>query len=99
MNKPILMPLHSNVLNLFINSYGDTFKGRSVAEIGKAASEMWQALTEEDQIAYKAKWNKIKADFQTDVAEWEEKNADNPKMTELKAYKNMLETANKLGSF
>ena len=41
----------------------------------------------------------LKADFLTNVAEWEEEIAENPKMTELKAYKNMLETAKKLGSF
>ena len=38
---------------------------------------------------------KLKADWQNDVTEWEEKNADNPKMTELKAYKMMLDRAKK----
>jgi len=59
------------------------------------ASEMWEALTDEEQMEYKEKWSKLKADWQTDVAEWEERNANNPKMTELKANKKMMETAKK----
>ena len=56
-------------------------------------------MTEEDQMEYKSKWSKLKADWQTDVAEWEKRNADNPKMTELKAQKKILEIAKKQGSF
>ena len=70
-----------------------------MSERMKVASEMWQALTEEERKEYKAKWHKLKAEWQTDVVEWEERNADNPKMMELKAYKVMLETANKRESF
>ena len=42
---------------------------------------MCQAFTEEERMEYKEKWRKLKADWQTDVAEWEERNANNPKMT------------------
>ena len=59
---------------------------------------MWEALTEEEQMEYKAKGNKLNADWKTDVAVWEERNADNPKMTELKANKKMFVTAKKEGS-
>jgi len=65
----------------------------------KNASEMWEALTEEEQMEYKAKWNKLNADWKTDVAVWEERNADNPKMTELKVNNKMFETAKKEGSY
>ena len=60
---------------------------------------MWEALTEEEQMEYKDKWSKLNADWQTDVAEWEERNADNPKMTELRGHKEMLETSKKARSF
>ena len=52
-------------------------------------------MTEEERLEYKAKRSKLKADWQNDVAEWEVRNADNPKMTELKAYKMMLDRAKK----
>merc|ERR1712150_29176 len=97
MNKPILIDQTS--YKLFIKRNRDSFRGKGAPEINKAASEMWQALTEEERSEYKAEWSKMKADFQTNVAKWEEKNAQNPKMTELKAYKDMLETAKKLGSY
>ena len=97
MNKPRLTAPTS--YSLFRKHNRDSFKGKAVHEANKAVSKMWQALTAEERIKYKAEWSKMKADFQTNVAEWEEKNAENPRMTELKAYKNMLETANKLGSF
>ena len=61
------------------------------------ASGMWRALTEEERTEYKAKWSKLNSDWQNDVSEWEERNRDNPKMTELKAYKIMLDRAKKQG--
>ena len=36
---------------------------------------------------YIAKWNKLNADWEREVAEWERRYADNPKLTEMKAYK------------
>ena len=56
---------------------------------------MWEALTEVERMKYKAKCSKLKANWQTDVAKWEERNADNPKMTELKTNKKIVETAKK----
>jgi len=97
MNKPTLFALDS--FRHFMMDKKDSFKGKKLAERNKMASEMWEALTEEEQMEYKDKWSKLHADWQTDVAEWEERNADNPKMTELKGYKKMLETANKQRSF
>ena len=63
------------------------------------SGKRWNALTEAQKMEYKAKWNKLKANWTTEVAVWEEKNADTPKMTELKALKKMLETAKKEGTF
>merc|ERR1712037_282885 len=97
MNKPTLFALDS--FRHFMMDKKDSFKGKKLAERNKMASEMWDALTEEEQMEYKDKWSKIKADWQTDVAEWEERNAYSPKMTELRGYKKMLETANKQRSF
>jgi len=77
----------------------ESVRGKGISERTKIASEMWKALTEEEGMEYKAKWSKLKADWQTDVAEWEERNTDNPKMTELKTNKKILETAKKDGSY
>merc|ERR1712037_973041 len=97
MNKPKLFARDS--YRLFMMDKKDYFKGKNVAELAKIVSEMWEALTEEEQMEYNDKWSKLNAVWQTDVAEWEERNANNPKMTELKGYKKMLETANKQRSF
>merc|ERR1711934_873716 len=97
MNKPKLFAGDSH--RLFKMDKKDSMKGKNVGERSKIASEMWDALTEEEQMEYKEKWSKLNADWQTDVAEWEKRNADNPKMTELKGYKKMLETAKKRRSF
>merc|ERR1712037_192723 len=97
MNKPKLFAQDS--YRLFMMDKKNSFKGKDLAERNKMASEMWEALTEEEQMEYNDKWSKLNAVWQTDVAEWEERNANNPKMTELKGYKKMLETANKQRSF
>jgi len=97
MNKPKLMALNS--YQLFLMDKREYLKGKNISERSKIASEMWQALTEEEQMEYKAKWCKLKADWKRDVLEWEERNADNPKMTELKAQKKIFEIAKKQGSF
>merc|ERR1712210_303839 len=97
MNKPKLFARDS--YRLFMMDKKDSFKGKSFAELAKIVSEMWEALTEEEQMEYKDKWSKIKADWQTDLAEWEERNAHSPKMTELKGYKKMLDTAKTQLSF
>ena len=67
----------------------ESLTGLSASESG----EMWQDFTEEEQMEYKAKWSKLTADWKRDVLEWEERNADNPKMIELKANKIILKTA------
>jgi len=84
---------------LFMLEDKESVKGKNISERTKSALEMWEALTEEERMEYKAKWSKLKADWQTDVAEWEERNTDNPKMTELKTNKKILETAKKDGSY
>ena len=97
MNKPKL--LAASVFHFFERHKNESLTGEKTSGRMKVASEMWQALTEEERKEYKAKWHKLKAEWQTDVVEWEERNADNPKMMELKAYKVMLETAKNRGSF
>ena len=90
LNMPRL--LAGNVFHLFWAGKRETLKGKSGPEITKAASVMWQALSEEEKMDYTAKWNKLKADWEREVAEWERRYADNPKLTELKAYRQMLKT-------
>merc|ERR1712037_387649 len=97
MNKP--KRLAARVIDLFMVDKRESLTGKNVGERNKIGSEMWQALTEEEQMEYKAKWSKLKADWKTDVAEWEERNADNPMMTELRGQKEMLETAKQKGSY
>merc|ERR1712037_1092465 len=93
MNKPKLTA-HDPYL-LFKMDNRESLAGKIAAERNKIALEMWEALTEEERMKYKAKWSKLKANWQTDVAKWEERNADNPKMTELKTNKKIVETAKK----
>ena len=90
LNMPRL--LAGNVFHLFWAGKRETLKGKSVPGITKAASVMWQALSEEEKMDYTAKWNNLKADWEREVAEWERRYADNPKLTELKAYRQMLKT-------
>jgi len=93
MNKPKLIA--PKPYQLFMLDKRESLTGKHVGERSKIASEMWQALTEEEQTEYKAKWSKLYADWKTDAAEWEVRNADNPKMIELRDHKEMLETAKK----
>jgi len=93
MNKPKIKARDPYLL--FKMDKRESLTGKHLSERNKMASEMWQALTEEEQMEYNDKLGKLKADWQTDVAEWEERNAYSPKMTELKGYKEMLETAKK----
>merc|ERR1712008_103392 len=88
LNKPKLIA--PRTYQLFMLDKRESLKGRNNFKI---ASEMWEALTEEEQMEYKAKWSKLNTDWKTDVAEWEERNADNPKMIELRGHKEMLETS------
>ena len=97
MNKPLFMGGgYRRSYNLFVVDKKDSLKGKDGHPF-TIASEMWQALTEEERTEYKAKWSKLNSDWQTDVAEWEERNKDNPKMAELKAYKMLLESGKKQG--
>jgi len=100
MNKPKL--LARNSLWVFRLEKTETLIGKSTDKkpgtIFKTVAVMWQALSEEERMEYKDKWSKIKAKWQIEVAEWERRYTDNPKMAELKAYKMMLQTAPKLGS-
>merc|ERR1712037_437139 len=97
MNKPKC--LAAGVFDLFMMDKRESIKGKGAPERSEIASAMFEALTEEEQMEYKEKWRKLKADWQTDVAEWDERNAYSPKMTELRGYKEMLETAKKQRSF
>ena len=90
LNMPRLVA--GNVFHLFWSEKRETFKGKGGLEITKAASVMWQALSEDKKMDYIARWNMLKADWVKEVAEWERKYADDPKMTELKAYRAMLKT-------
>jgi len=91
MNKPKLLALNS--LWLFRLEKRETLIGKSGQNFCKTVAVMWQALSEEERMEYKAKWSKIKAKWQIEVAEWERRYTYNPKMAELKAYKTMLQTA------
>ena len=73
---------------LFIVDKRGSYKGDL-----QTVSKMWRAMPEEERMEYKAKCRKLKTDWKREAAEWEEKNRDNPKMAELKAYKVMLESA------
>ena len=53
MNKP--KRLAASVLHLFLMDKRETLTGNFFGERNKIASEMWQALTEEEQMEYKAK--------------------------------------------
>ena len=83
LEKPKL--LTSNGYLLFMKENAEHYKG----SLSKAAS-MWHALDEEGKTEYNTKFYKFKADWQQEVDKWEARNADNPKMTELRAYKSML---------
>ena len=93
MEKPKL--LASNSFLLFRKENRGHFQGKDAPEISSEVSAMWQALAEEGKNEYKARCRKLKADWQQEVAEWEARNANNPKMTELRAYKIMLQTSMK----
>ena len=95
MQKPQLLAY--SVFQLFLEDKKESLKGKNSIERYKNGSDIWHALTEEERMSYKFKWSKLKADWQTDVDEWEKRNADNPKMTELRAYKTMLDTGKKQG--
>ena len=82
-----------NVIHLFWTEKKVPVKGKSLSQISKTVSLMWKALSEEERMVYKEKWNKLRADWVREVAEIERNNADNPKMSELKAYRKMLKTA------
>ena len=101
MSKP--KGIASNAFTLFLKDQGKSQSGKSFTQDQGGAIRpkktilggMWHALTEEEQMEYKARWGKLKLDWQREVARWEEENADNPKMAELRAYKDMLKTARK----
>ena len=93
MNKPKL--LARNSINLFSMDKREFLTGKNAPEQNIIITELWKALTEEERMEYKAKWSKLRADWQIDVAQWEERNGDNPKMTDLKARKMMLEMTKK----
>ena len=90
MNRPKL--LAHEPFRLFCFEKKETLKGKGLA----SAQQMWKALSEGESMEYRARWGKLKTDWQRHVGEWEEQNADKPEMTELKAYKIMLDAAKKL---
>ena len=67
----------------YLQAIGDTYFARE-------ASALWQTLDQEGKTEYSARYHKLNADWRREVAKWEARNADNPKMTELQTYKNML---------
>ena len=82
-----------NAFHLFFSERMEALKGLQGAQLLKNASILWQALSEEERIDYRAKWNSQRADWAKEVAECERINADNPKMAELKAYREMWRAA------
>ena len=81
----------------FVRGYNayHIFLGEKSVGVNKG-KELWRELPEDERMMYKDRWSKLKADWETDVAEWEELNKDNPKMMELKAYKMMLGGVNSI---
>jgi len=78
---------------IFIREKREYFQGKKASESNVArlnCNAMWQALDEEGKTEYKQKFHKLKSDWQLEVAKWEAKNTDDPKMTELRTYMNML---------
>ena len=90
MNKPQLVGGWSPY-TLFHVEKKDLLKGQP--NIGTFVSKMWHAQSDKQRLEYKSRWSKLKAEWKSDVAKWEERNKDNPKMTELKAYQVLLESA------
>ena len=85
--------LASSGYAIFIKEKREYFQGKKASESNVArlnCNAMWQALDEEGKTEYRERWHKLKSDWQQEVARWEAKNTDNPKMTELRTYKNML---------
>ena len=74
------------------NSYSLYMK--EMKETVAAAGKSWKALSEEEKAVYKRRYEELKSKWQEDVAEWELKNADTPKMTELKAAVKILKSQN-----
>ena len=68
----------------------------TVEKKGFRVQEMWRELPEDEKMGYKDKWKKLKTVWEAEVAEWEKLNKGNPNMTELKAYKRMLEGINRI---
>ena len=90
MNKPQLVGGWSPY-TLFHVEKKDLLKGQP--NISTFVSKMWHAQSDKQRLEYKSRWSKLKAKWKNDVAKWEERNKDNPKMTELKAYQVLLESA------
>ena len=85
--------LASSGYAIFIKEKREYFKGKKASDSNVArlnCNAMWQALDEEGKTEYRERWHKLKFDWQQEVAKWEARNTDNPKMTELRTYKNML---------
>lgn len=82
-----------NAFHLFWTERKEALKGMQGAQFLKNASILWQGLSEEERIDYRAKWNSQRADWAKELAECERINADNPKMAELKAYREMWRAA------
>ena len=67
-------------------------EGADIIKVTKSAAMSWKAVSEEEKAVYKRRWEEFKSKWQEDVAEWELKNADSPKMTELKAAVRILKS-------
>merc|ERR1719291_1521888 len=90
MNKPKLGPRSSFLL--FMEEMREMSEGTDNIKLAKSAGMSWKAMSEEEKAVYKRRWEELKSKWQEDVAEWELKNADTPKMTELKAAVRILKS-------
>ena len=97
MEKPKL--LASTSFLLFGKENREHFQGKNVSEIAIGVSAMWRALDEGVKTEYKARCHKLRCDWQQEVAEWEARNANSSKMTELRTYKNMMFPSKKQKTF
>ena len=90
MNKPKLrLP---NTFILYREQMREMSEGADFIKVNKSAATSWKAMSDEEKAVYKRRWEELKSKWQEDMAEWELKNADSPKMSEWKAVVRILKS-------
>merc|ERR1719150_1579239 len=78
MNKPKLGPRDSFMF--YREQMREMSEGADFIKVNKSAAVSWKAMSDEEKAVYKRRWEELKSKWQEDMAEWELKNADSPKM-------------------